>query len=191
MTDCCGDENEESSVDDVSVDDPSVDDASDDDASVDDASVGDESLPEGDDPGHALPEADLHYPTLEFDDGAVEPDGTFELSTETSRDEMGAVATDLAGALSSHDLGVETPDGFTTLGIAPKGVDVSFDPDEDHRGELEVTFRLSAKAMFVADDGAEQVGSRGGQGFVPLKMLTEDRDLYRCYSWVDDPSNPD
>lgn len=150
-----------------------------------------ESLPEGDDPGHALPEEDLHYPTITFDDGTVDEDGAFDLSKETDREEMGTVATDLANALSSHDLGIETADGFTTLGIGPNDVEVSFEPDENHRGELAVTFRLSAKAMFVADDEAEKVGSRGGKGFVPLEMLTDDRDVYRCYSWVDDPSDPD
>ncbi len=152
--------------------------------------VTDESIPDGDDPGHALPEEDLHYPTIAFDDGTVD-DGAFELSTEPDREEMGTIATDLANALSSHDLGIETPDGFTTLGIAPEDVEVSFDPDDDHRGELEFTFRLSAKAMFVADAEAEKVGSRGEQGFVPLAMLTDDRDVYRCYSWVDDPSDPE
>lgn len=150
-----------------------------------------ESLPEGDDPGHALPDEDLHYPTIEFEDGAVDADGAFDLLKGTNRDEMGAVATDLAKALSSHDLGIETPDGFTTLGIAPKDIEVSFEPDDTHRGELKFTFRLSAKAMFVADDEAEKVGSRGRKGFVPLEMLTGDRDIYRCYSWVDDPSDPD
>lgn len=150
-----------------------------------------ESLPDGDDPGHALSEEDLHYPTVEFDDGDVSADGAFDLSKETDRDDMGAVATDLANALSSHDLGIETPDGFLTLGIAPQDVDVSFEPDQNHRGELEFTFRLSAKAMFVAEDDAEKVGSRGGKGFVPLEMLTDDRDVYRCYSWVDDPSDPE
>lgn len=155
------------------------------------APVDDQSIPEGDDPGHALPEADLHYPTLAFEDGEMAADGAFDLSKSVDRDGMSAIATDLAGALSSHDLGVETSDGFTTLGIAPDAVDVSFDPDEDHSGDLEITFRLSAKAMFVADEGDEKVGSRGAKGFVPISMLTEDREMYRCYNWVDDPENPD
>lgn len=153
--------------------------------------VVDDSIPDGDDPGHALPEEDLHYPTIEFDEGAVDADGAFDLSKETDREAMGAVATALADALTSHDLGIETPNGFTTLGIAPEDVEVSFDPDEEHRGELAFTFRLSAKSMFVADADTEKVGSRGGQGFVPLEMLTGDRDVYRCYSWVDDPSDPE
>lgn len=154
-------------------------------------SPGDEDLPDGDDPEHALPEADLQYPTLAFEDGAVEPDGSFQLSTTTDREEMGAMATDLAGGLSSHDLGVETPDGVTTLGVAPDGVEVSFDPDDDHSGDLEITFRLSAKAMSVDDGSAETVGARGDTGFVPLSMLTDDRERYRCYSWIDDAADPE
>lgn len=156
----------------------------------DEPAVLDANLPEGDDPGHSLPDADLHYPTIEFENGEVASNGALALSKETNRDEMGSVATALAGALASHDLGIATPDGFTTFGIAPQGVEMSFEPDENHRGDLEITFRLSAKTMFVADDDDAKVGSRGGKGFVPLSMLTEDRDLYRCYSWIDDPENP-
>lgn len=157
------------------------------------AVAADGDIAEGDDPGHALPDEDLQYPTLEFDEGELTPDDNFSVSKEMGRDEMGAWAEDLAGALSSHDLGVETPEEFLTFGVAPSAVDVSFDTDddEDHRGELEITFRLSAKRMFFADDEAEKVGSRGSKGFVPLSMLTGDRDVYRCYSWIEDPENPD
>lgn len=45
--------------------------------------------------------------------------------------------------------------------------------------------------MLVGDDASDVVGSRGDRGFVPLSMLTQDRDHYRCYNWIDDPENPD
>lgn len=151
----------------------------------------DDEIPEGDDPGHALSTEDLNYPTFEFEDGSVDGDGSFDLCRGTNYDEMAELAEGLAGALASHDLGVSTPDGFLTLGVGPKEVEASFEPDENHRGELELTFRLSAKAMFVADDDATAVGSRGGTGFVPLSMLTSDRELYRCYNWIDDPEEPE
>ena len=151
----------------------------------------DEEIPEGDDPGHALDEEDLNYPTFEFEEGSVDEDGSFDLSRGTNYDEMGAIAEGLAGALASHDLGVETPDGFLTLGVGPQEVEASFDPDENHRGELEITFRLSAKAMYVADGDEPTVGARGGKGFVPVSMLTSDDDLYRCYNWIDDPEEPE
>ncbi|NHX36737.1 MULTISPECIES: hypothetical protein [Halolamina] len=112
-------------------------------------------------------------------------------SRGTNYDEMADIAEDLAGALASHDLGVETPDGVLTLGIGPQEVDASFEPDENHRGELEITFRLSAKAMYVADGDETTVGARGGKGFVPVSMLTSDRELYRCYNWIDDPEEPE
>ncbi|WP_232700678.1 hypothetical protein [Halobacterium wangiae] len=153
--------------------------------------AGDDDIAEGDDPGHALPEADLNYPTLSFDEGAVAEDGSFDLSREVDYDEMIAWAEDLAGALASHDLAVSAPEGYVSFGVGPKEVDVSFDADENHRGELELTFRLSAKAMLVDDEDSELVGSRGDRGFVPLSMLEGDREHYRCYNWIDDPENPD
>lgn len=163
-----------------------------DDDNVDSASPpGGDDISDGDDPGHALPEADLNYPTLEFEDGDLDSDGSFDLSTSTDHDEMAEMAEGLAGALASHDLGVSGPDGYVAFGVGPKGVDVTFDPDENHRGDLEVTFRLSAKAMLIADEDSEPVGSRGDRGFVPLSMLESDREHYRCYNWIDDPENPD
>lgn len=151
----------------------------------------DDDVPEGDDADHGLPEDELNYPTLEFEDGHVETDGSFDLSRATDYDEMGEWATALAGALGSHDLGVSTPEGFLTFGVAPQGVDATFEPGENHRGELELTFRLSAKVMFVADDEDEVVGARGDTGFVPLSMLTDDEELFRCYNWIDDPEDPE
>ncbi len=151
----------------------------------------DDDLSDGDDVDHGLPEADLQYPTIEFEDGKVEPDGSIDLSKETDRAEMSEVARAIADALSSHDLGVKTPEGATTFGVGPGSVDLSFDPDGDHRGEVELTFRLPAKAMFVDDGSGETVGARGGEGFVPLSMLTEDEETFRCYSWIDDPESPE
>lgn len=133
----------------------------------------------------------LHYPTVEFNEGEIASNGAFELSKPLDRNEMAELARNLAGALSSHDFAVETPDGFTTLGIAPKEVEVSFDPGEDHRGDLELKFRLSGKTMFVSDTEIPKTGSRGGSGFVPLRMLAEGEGSYRCYGWVGDPENPE
>jgi hypothetical protein len=161
-----------------------------DDAESDTPQVG-EDLPEGDDPGHAVAEGDLQYPTLDFADGEIADDGGFDLSQSMGREEMSEWLTGLDGALASHDLGVESPDGFVTFGVGPQAVDVSFEPDDAHRGTLEVTFRMTAKAMFVGDEDDEKAGSRAGKGFVPLSMVTEDRDVFRCYSWIDDPENPE
>ena len=159
--------------------------------SEDDEVPENDEIPEGDDPGHALSEENLDYPTFEFDEGSVDDDGAFDLRTSTDYDEMTEFAEGLAGALSSHDLGVSTPDGFLTLGVSPGSVDTTFDPDENHRGEFEITFRLSAKAMYVADDDETVVGARSDTGFVPLSMLTDDRELHRCYNWIEDPEEPE
>lgn len=151
----------------------------------------DDGIEEGDDPGHALSEDDLDYPTFEFEEGTVGDDGEFDLQQGTTYDEMAEFAEGLAGALSSHDLGVSTPEGFLTLGVGPQAVEASFDPGENHRGELAITFRLSAKAMYVADGDEAVVGARGDTGFVPLSMLTDDRELHRCYNWIEDPEAPE
>lgn len=140
---------------------------------------------------HALSPEELNYPTLEFETGEIDSEGGFDLSRELDYDEMGEWAEAVAGALESHDLGISTPAGFLTFGIAPDGVDATFDSDENNRGTLELTFRLSAKAMFVADADDEVVGSRGDVGFVPLSMLSDDRETYRCYSWIDDAEDPE
>lgn len=144
-----------------------------------------------DSPEHALPPEDLAYPTLHFEDGDIDADGSFALATALDYDDMAAWAEGLAGALTSHDLGVSTPDGLVTFGVAPEGVDAAFTADDDHRGTLKVTFRLSAKTMMVTDDPADAVGARGDMGFVPLSMLTDDREQYRCYNWIDDPTDPE
>ena len=140
---------------------------------------------------HALAPDDLQYPEFDFEEGDVGDRGGFDLETALGRDEMVAWLEDLSGGLTSHDVAVESPDGHVRFGVGPKAVEMSFDPDEECRGELEITFRLNAKAMFVAADPTKpKVGARGGSGFVPVEMLTEDRDVYRCYSWIDDPTDP-
>lgn len=153
------------------------------------AEDGTEELPASDDADHGLPEADLQYPTLTFDEGEIDADGSFDLSTDADREATSEVAEAIAGALSSHDLAVEAEGGYTAFGVGPKAVEASFDADEDHRGELTVTLRLSAKAMTVDDGTGEKVGSRGDAGFVPESMLTEAEGDYRCYGWVDDPES--
>lgn len=140
------------------------------------------------DDDHALPPEDLNYPTLELAEGSVGPDGAAEGTADLDREEMAAWLEDLAGGLASHDVALAAEDRRVTLGVAPEGADVSFDPGEDGVGDLEVTFRLRAKAMTTEDADAPAVGARGGRGFVPLAMLTGDRNPgeFRCYNWVDD-----
>lgn len=140
---------------------------------------------------HALPLDDLVYPEFTFDGGTVSPDGSFDLATEVDREEMVEWIESFAGGLKSHDVAVESTDGRVTLGVAPAGVEMTFDPDENHIGEFEVTFRLRAKAMVVNDADDPKVGARGGVGFIPAAMLAEDRDPdeFRCYNWIDDPTD--
>lgn len=142
---------------------------------------------------HALPPEELQYPEFEFDEGSVAADGTFDLTRAVDREDLQTLLRELAGGLGSHDVGVAAPDRRVTLGVAPEDVQMSFDPDDDHAGTFEVTISMHATAMDVQDADGETVGARGGSGFVPLAMLTEDRDpsQYRCYSWVDDPTADD
>jgi hypothetical protein len=163
---------------------------------TDEASVADDGRPPvPEDPetavaadDHALPPSDLQYPEFSVEGGEVEDDGTFDLTTDLDREEMQDWLADLADGLASHDVGVETPDGRVTLGVAPEDVELSFDPEEDHTGRFEVTFGLHAKAMTVQDADEPKVGARGGKGFVPLAMLAEDDGPYRCYNWIEDPT---
>jgi len=139
---------------------------------------------------HALARSDLQYPEFAFEEGTIEADGSFDLRQELDREEMRAWLSDVAGALESHDFGVEAPDRRVILGVAPETAAFSFEPDEDHRGELEVTFRLRAKVMVVNDSDDPKVGARGGKGFIPLAMLTDEEDRqYRCYNWIEDPTD--
>ena len=147
-----------------------------------------EELPAGEGPDHGLPAADLQYPTLTFEEGEIDADGSFDLSTAAERERMSEVAEGVAGALASHALAVETESGYTAFGVGPKSVAASFDADAD---ELTVTLRLSAKAMAVDDGSGEAVGARGDAGFVPESMLTEEDGGNRCYGWIDDPESPE
>jgi hypothetical protein len=158
---------------------------------TEDAADEPESESEDESEDHSLPEEALQYPTFSFEEGAVSDRGGFDLSKELDREEVQAWLEDLAGGLASHDVAVESPEGYVSFGVGPGDVEMRFDPDEEFRGELEVTFRLNAKAMFVADDPDQpKMGARGGRGFIPLEMLTGDREVYRCYSWIDDPTDP-
>lgn len=136
----------------------------------------------------ALSRSGLQYPEFAFEEGTIEADGSFDLRQELDREGMRAWLSDVAGALESHDFGVEAPDRRVILGVAPGEAAFSFEPDEDHSGELEVTFRLRAKVMVVNESDDPKVGARGGKGFIPLAMLTDDGDRqYRCYNWIEDP----
>ena len=139
---------------------------------------------------HALPLEGLQYPTFEFEEGSVGEDGSFDLEANLDREEMREWLEEFAGGLGSHDVAVEGPDGRVILGVAPEGAQMGFDPGENHVGEFEVTFKLRAKAMVVNDPDDPKVGARGGKGFIPLAMLTDDEDKpYRCYNWIDDPTD--
>ena len=153
-------------------------------------SDGDAEEEQGDD--HALPLEDLQYPEYVFEAGEVGDDGSFDLRADLDRGELREWVEDLAGGLVSHDVAVESPDGYVTLGVAPEGVSMSFDPDESGAGAFEFTVEMRAKAMFVADDpDGEKVGARGAKGFIPIEALTGDGDeRFRCYNWIDDPTDP-
>lgn len=166
------------------------DDSAPDDSAPDHTAPPDDELAVDPDDPHVLSPEELVYPELAFEDGDIGADGAFDLSAELDRDELAAWLEDLAGALTSHDLAVESPDGHVTFGIAPVGMDASFDPDEDLVGELAFTVKLRAKPMFVADDPeGVKVGSRGGKGFIPIEQLTTDRESFRCYNWIEDPTD--
>ena len=139
---------------------------------------------------HALPLEDLQYPEFTFDEGSVDSDGGFDLRQELDREEMEEWLSSVAGGLTSHDVGVESPDGRVILGVAPQAASFTFDPGEDYVGDFEVSFELRAKAMVVNESDDPKVGARGGKGFIPLAMLTDDEDKsYRCYNWIADPSD--
>lgn len=145
-----------------------------------------------DDDDHALPPEDLQYPEYVFESGEIADDGSFDLDADLDREELREWVEDLAGGLASHDIAVESPEGYVTLGVAPEGVSMSFDPDGSGVGDFEFTVEMRAKSMFVADDpDGEKVGARGGTGFVPIEALTEgDSETFRCYNWIDEPTDP-
>jgi hypothetical protein len=148
-----------------------------------------ETILEEDD--HVLDPEDLQYPEFVFDEGEISDRGGFNLHTKLSYGKMTEMLEDLSNGLTTHDIAVETPDGHVTFGVGPKDVRMQFDPDERFQGEFKITFTLNAKAMFVADDPTKtKAGARGGKGFIPLAMLTSDREIFRCYNWIDDPDDP-
>lgn len=149
-----------------------------------------ESPPDFDADPHVLPEEDLVYPTFEFPSAPLSQETGFDCRKELDREEMEEWLDSLAGALVSHDLAVEGGNLRATLGVAPDDVRMSFEPDEDQRGTLSITLSLDAKVMRYENAEDRPLGSRGGRGFIPVEMLTEDRDPgeYRCYNWIDDPT---
>ncbi|MCU4753654.1 hypothetical protein OB919_16965 [Halobacteria archaeon AArc-curdl1] len=139
---------------------------------------------------HVLSDEELAYPTLTFDDGEIDEAGGFDLQKSLDRETMQGWLERLSDALISHDIGIETPNETAILGVGSGDVSMTFDPDETHVGTLEVTFSVNAKLMTCADDpNVRQAGARGGAGFIPLAMVTDDQepDSFRCYNWIDDP----
>lgn len=136
----------------------------------------------------ALPSDHLRYPEFAVGDG-VAADGSVAAERDLTREELCAWLSDLGDGVVSHDVAVEGDDHRATFGVAPDGVAVSFEPDENYRGTLEFTFRFRARAMDVADADAPKVGARGGRGFIPFAMLAEDADpaKFRCYNWASFP----
>jgi hypothetical protein len=150
-----------------------------------------ESPPDFDDDPHVLPEEDLVYPTFEFPGEDLSQEDGFDCGRELDREEMESWLDSLAGALESHDLAVEGENLRATFGVAPDDVEISFRPDENQRGTLSITLSLDAKVMRYENGNDQPLGARGGRGFIPIEMLTEDRDPgeYRCYNWIDDPTD--
>lgn len=154
-----------------------------------------EGIPDPDDPPdlesdpHVLPADDLVYPTFQFDTGTISPEEGFSLSQDLDRDELVEWLDSLAGANVSHDLAVEGENLRPIFGIAPADVELSFEPDGDQTGTLSVTFNLKAKVMRYESADERPRGARGNRGFIPIEMLTGDRDPgeFRCYNWIDDP----
>lgn len=151
-----------------------------------------EEPPDPEETGHVLPDEELRYPDLAFDAEGLDPATGFALSRDLDREEMDEWLEDLAGALSSHDLGVTALDGHVVFGVAPEGVEVDYEPEEtgERTGELAVSFRLRTKVMVQSDDPEEKTGARAGSGFVPLAALTDNDRTFRCYNWVGDPFDP-
>lgn len=139
---------------------------------------------------HVLPDEKLRYPEFAFEAGSMASDGGFALERSLGRESMREWLADLRGGLASHDVAVSTPTDVAVFGVGGGDVSMSFDPDDDHRGTLEVTFSLDAKLLAFSDDPDERrAGARGGAGFVPLEMLASDRDpsSFRCYNWIEEP----
>ena len=139
---------------------------------------------------HVLAPSQLQYPTFSFDEGEISPTEGFDLRKELDRAELREWLEALAGGLASHDVAVAGPEHRVTFGVGAGDVRMTFDPDESHRGTIQVTFSLPAKALVYSPVDATEVGARGGRGFIPLSMVAEDRppEEYRCYNWIDDPT---
>ena len=143
--------------------------------------------PETDD--HVLPLDDLRYPDLTFDDEGLDPRCGFSLFRTLDREGIEEWLDDLSGALRSHDLGITATDGHVVFGIAPEGVELTYEPEDEgeRTGELELSVRMRAKVMVCSDDPEEKTGARTGSGFIPLGMVTDPDSKYRCYNWIDNP----
>jgi len=150
-----------------------------------------ESPPDFDADPHVLPEEDLVYPTFEFPSEEISQETGFDCRRNLDREEMGEWLESLAGALVSHDLAIEGENLRATFGVAPDDVRMSFEPDEKQRGTLSITLSLDAKVMRYENADDRPLGARGSRGFIPIEMLTDDRDPgeYRCYNWIDDPTD--
>lgn len=139
---------------------------------------------------HVLAPSQLQYPTFTFDEGEISPTEGFDLRKELDREELCESLEALAGGIASHDVAVAAPEHRVTFGVGAGAIRMSFDPDDSHRGTIQVTFSLPAKALVYSSVDATEVGARGGKGFIPFSMVTEDRppEEYRCYNWIDDPT---
>lgn len=148
------------------------------------------SPPDFDADPHVLPEEDLVYPTFEFPNEELSAETGFDCRKDLDREEMESWLDSLSGGLVSHDIAVEGENLRATFGVAPDDVEMSFEPDEDQRGTLSITLSLDAKVMRYADADERPLGARGGRGFIPIEMLTDDQDPdeYRCYNWITDPA---
>ncbi|USZ73053.1 hypothetical protein [Natronosalvus halobius] len=149
-----------------------------------------ETSPDPETSSHVLPDEKLAYPVFAFESGSMDEDGGFDLEQALDRESMRAWLEDLSSGLASHDVGVSTPTDRAIFGVGAGDVSMRFDPDDNHTGTLEVTFSVKAKLMTFSDDpGEREAGARGGEGFIPLEMLTSEKrpEHFRCYNWIDDP----
>lgn len=146
--------------------------------------------PDPDTEPHVLPDEKLNYPTFDFEDGTIDPDGTVDLETTLGREELVAWLDALGLGLESHEVAVDDGDAMAVFGLGAGPVSLSFEPDDSNRGTLEISIELSAKLISRSTNPEEPIaGSRGGRGFIPIEMLTEgpEANLYRCWNWIDDP----
>lgn len=138
---------------------------------------------------HVLPPEALVYPTFSFDSGDATWRTGFDLHRDLDDETLIEWLDSLAGATGSHDLAVEGSETRVTFGIRPNDVRMTYDPETDRQGSLDVTVSLDAYVVRSEDANARPTGARGDRGFIPFAMVTGDRDPEecRCYNWVDDP----